>query len=63
VYYYPYMQRVIVGFRLPLKTKQSVANVFSQRFYGQDASSNGGSIGTIGVAYLMTSHIGSLYVV
>ena len=29
-------------FRLPPKTKQSVANVFCQRFYGQDASSHGG---------------------
>jgi len=31
-----------VVFRLPPKTKQSVANVFCQRFYGQDASSHGG---------------------
>jgi len=36
------MQGVIVVFRLPPKTKQSVANVFCQRFYGQDASSHGG---------------------
>jgi hypothetical protein len=31
-----------VVFRLPPKTKQSVANVFCQRFYGQDASSHRG---------------------
>ena len=36
------MQGAIVIFRLPPKTKQSVANVFCQRFYGQDASSHGG---------------------